>query len=113
MAICYRSLDKTAAARLTMHVRCDDLSRNAFGVNTGDRLEAILDLESVLAHASSDSHDVPIRLRHHSAESGGGASAKHAAECAISAVSDTESGPLGIGFQDGEAIPSADLPTPL
>jgi hypothetical protein len=81
VAICYCSLHKAAAARLLEIPQWMFDATTCYAMHLASTpaicIEAMLDLARLLAHPRSDSHDVTIRLRHHSAESGGGASAKH------------------------------------
>ena len=55
VAICYCSLNKTAAAWMFDATTCDAMHLPSTPVIS---IEAILDLERLLAHASLDSHDV-------------------------------------------------------
>jgi hypothetical protein len=92
IAIFFCSLDKTAAARLLEIPQWMFDATACYGMRLAPTpaicIETILDLERLLAQATSDRHGADIRLRH-PAESAGGANAKRPAEWAISAISDT------------------------
>jgi hypothetical protein len=93
IAIFFRSLEKSAAARLLEIPQWMFDATACYGMHLAPTpvicLETILDLKRLVAQATSESHDANIRLPHRSVESAGGANAKRPAEWPISAVSDT------------------------
>jgi hypothetical protein len=93
IAIFFRSLEKSAAARLLEIPQWMFDATACYGMHLAPTpvicIETILDLKRLVAQATSESHDANIRLPHRSVESAGGANAKRPAEWPISAVSDT------------------------
>jgi hypothetical protein len=110
MAIYFCSVEETAAARLLEVPQWMFEATGCYEMHLAPTLaiciETILNLQRLVANATSDSLDAIVRLRHHHAESAGAASARRRADRTISAVSDTfpeDSSVGGLTLRDATA----------